>query len=227
MRPPEGTSALSRCFPEIPIMKLDAKTIAALNLGDKTDVTYFDDTLPRFGFRLRRSHDGKRVLRSWLVQYRYAGRSVRITLGSYEVLSAEQARTAARKILARVDLGENPAGDKQVRRDKDKLSLRSQVDAYLALQAEEVRASTLRDVTRYLTGPYFKPLHGIPFDPVPKQDVASSLNSIRRDHGHIVAAAARNKLSAFFTWAMQEGLVEANPVVGTRKPEGNKPRDKV
>jgi len=208
-------------------MKLDAKTVAALNLGDKPDVVYWDDVLPRFGYRLRLSHDGKRVLRSWLVQYRRSGASRRITIGSAEVFKPEQARAEARKILARVDLGEDPAGDRQARHAKDKLSLRSQVDAYLALAATEVRSSTLRDVTRYLTGPYFKPLHGMPVDKVTKADVASRLNAIRRDHGNVVAAASRAKLSAFFVWALQDGIVEHNPVVGTRKLAGNKPSDRV
>src|SRR5262249_48894574 len=31
----------------------------------------------------------------------------------------------------------------------------------------------------------------------------------------------------FYVWAMQEGLIEANPVIGTRAPQGNKPRDRV
>src|SRR5215510_12817474 len=137
MKPPEGTLALSPRFPEKDrTVKLDAKTIAALNLGDKTDAVFFDDTLPRFGFRLRRGHDGKRLLRSWLVQYRRGGASRRIKLGSAEVLSAEQARRKAREVLAQVDLGGNPAADKQDRGDKDKLSLRSQIDTYLTLQAQ-------------------------------------------------------------------------------------------
>jgi len=209
-------------------MKLTAATVAALGLPDgKNDIIYFDETMAGFGYRLRRSHDGKRLLRSWIVQYKRAGASRRVLLGSAEVLSAEAARTAAKKLLSRIVLGEDPAADRADRREKDKLSLRSQVEQYLALKARELRPKTLREVTRYLSGPYFRPLHGIAIDMIGRKDVASRLGAIQREHGDIVAKAARDKLSAFYVWAMQEGLTEANPVIGTRAPQGNKPRDRV
>jgi integrase len=208
-------------------MRLDAKSVAALKLDGKTDAIFFDDTLPCFGYRLRRSHDRTKVLRSWIVQYKRAGATRRITLGSAEVLSAEAARTAAKKVLARVHLGEDPAADRRDRREKDKLSVRSQVDEYLAIKAREVRPTTLREVTRYLSGTYFQPLHKIAVDKVSRKDVASRLVAISREHGDTVAAKARDTIGAFFVWAMQHGLVENNPVIGTRKPQGNKPRDRV
>ncbi len=54
-------------------------------------------------------------------------------LGSADVLGAEQARAAAKKMFAKVALGEDPQADKADRRDKDRLSLRSVVDEYLAI----------------------------------------------------------------------------------------------
>jgi integrase len=208
-------------------MNLNAKSVAALKLDGKTDVIFFDDAMPGFGFRLRLSHDRTKVLRSWVVQYKRAGATRRITLASHEVLGPEAARTAAKKVLGRVALGEDPAADRRERRDKDKLSLRSQVDDYLAIKARELRPHSLRDVTRYLTGPYFRPLHGMAIDKVSRKDVASRLVVIAREHSNVVAAKARDTLSACFVWAMQNGIAEGNPVVGTRRPPGNKPRERV
>jgi integrase len=208
-------------------MNLNAKAVAALKLDGKQDAIFFDETMPGFGYRLRLSHDGQRVLRSWVVQYKRAGATRRMLLGSAEVLSAEAARTAAKKVLGRVALGEDPAADRRERRDKDKLSLRSQVDDYLAIKARELRPHSLRDVTRYLTGPYFRPLHGIAIDKVSRKDVASRLVVIAREHSNVVAAKARDTFSAFYVWAMQNGIAESNPVVGTRRPQGNKPRERV
>ncbi len=62
-------------------MKLDSKTVAALDLGGKTDVIYFDDVISGFGCRLRVGADGK-VRRTWIAQYRRAGRTRRVLLGS-------------------------------------------------------------------------------------------------------------------------------------------------
>jgi integrase len=97
----------------------------------------------------------------------------------------------------------------------------------LGVKAGEVRPKSLRDITRYVTGPYFRPLHGMAIDKVSRKDIASRLVAISREHSNVVAAKARDTLSAFFTWAMQMGLTDANPIVGTHKPQGNKPRERV
>jgi integrase len=208
-------------------MRLDAKSVAALKLDGKTDAIHFDDTLPGFGYRLRRSHDGSRVLRSWIVQYKRAGASRRILLGSAEVLGADPARVAAKKLLAKVALGEDPQADRRDRREKDKLSLRSQVEVYLAFKKGEVRAKTLTEITRYLTGPYLKPLHSVALDMIGRKDVASRLLATQHERGNIVAKKVRDMLSAFYVWAMEQGLVAANPVVGTTKLKNGKPSDRV
>jgi len=207
-------------------MNLTAKSVAALKLDGRRDLIVFDETLKGFGYRLRLSHDGKRVLRSWIVQYKRAGASRRLSL-SADAITVEAARVWAKKNLAKVHLGEDPALDKRERRDKDRLSLRSVIDEYLAAKQREVRPHTLRQVTRYLTGPYFKPLHGMPVDQVTRKDVASRLIVITREHGSIVASRARAALSTFFVWCLQTGLVEHNPIVGTMKPKEGKPRDRV
>ena len=93
-------------------MKLTAKAVAALALpGRKTDAIHFDDELPGFGFRLRRGAAGK-VLRSWIVQYKRAGRTRRMTLGPVEVLGIEAARQQARKALGAVFVGQDPQADR-------------------------------------------------------------------------------------------------------------------
>ena len=204
-------------------MKLDAKTVAALKLDGKQDAIFFDDAMPGFGYRLRRS--GGKVRRSWVAQYKRAGATRRITLGSAEVLGAETARAAAKKVLAKVALGEDPARERADRRDKDRLSLRSVVAEYLA--AKEVRPRTLSELRRYLTGSAFKPLHSVPVDVVTRKDVASRLLAITREHGSVVAARARASLNTFYGWAMRMGIVEFNPVVGTIQPDPGKPRDRV
>jgi integrase len=204
-------------------MKLSAKTVAALELDGKRDVIHFDDLMSGFGYRLRAGAGGK-VLRSWVVQYRRGGASRRLLLGSAEVLSAEQARSMAKKALGLIANGEDPAADRADRRAKDKLTLRSVIDEYLA--AKQVRPRTLAEIRRYLTV-YCRPLHGMPVDAVTRKDIATRLVAIGREHGSITLARARAALSAFFTWAMQMGIVEANPVLGTAKPQDTTPRDRV
>jgi integrase len=62
---------------------------------------------------------------------------------------------------------------------------------------------------------------------ITKADVAARLSAIARAHSATTAGAARRAISALFTWSMQEGWCDANPVIGTRKPADAKPRDRV
>lgn len=208
-------------------MKLDAKTVAALTLPlGKTDHFEWDDEMSGFGFRLRRG-SGDKVLRTWNVQYRRGGATRRLLLGSASVLNAEQARAAAKKALAQVALGEDPQAARADRRSKDKLSLRSVIEEYLATRKPVVRRSTFREVYRYLTGPHFKPLHAMPVDTVSRKDIAARLVVIARERGSTTASRARTALSAFFVWAMAMGIVETNPVIGSPRPVESKPRERI
>jgi integrase len=208
-------------------MRITAKSIAALTLPrGKSDIIHFDDELPGFGYRLRRG-SGDGIRRSWVVQYRRAGGSRRVLLGAGDVLTAEQARTAAHKLLAKVALGQDPQADKADRRERDRLSLRTVIDEYLAIKRDEVRPGTLREITRYLTGPYFKPLHSLPVDSITRKDVAAQVVATQRRHSATVATLARSTLSGFFSWAMTMGLVESNPVIGAAQPKAAEPRSRV
>jgi integrase len=208
-------------------MRITAKSIAALTLpAGKSDVIHFDDETPGFGFRLRRSAAGT-VNATWVAQYRRAGATRRVLIGAGSVLTAEQARKRAREVLAQATLGADPQKDKAERRSKDRLSLRSVIDDYLAVKRGEVRPGTMREVTRYLVGPYFRLLHSMPIDIVTRRDVAAAVLATQRKHGANVAALARSTLGSFFTWSLQQGLCESNPVIGTRQPKTGEPRSRV
>jgi integrase len=207
-------------------MRLDAKTVAALAPGDKKDVIHFDDALAGFGYRMRRSAGGE-TLRSWVVQYKRAGATRRLLLGSANVLGAEAARTMAKKALGRVANGEDPQAERAERRDKDRVSLRAMIDEYLLHKRAQVGERQLTEIKRYLTGPYLKPLHGMPVDKVSRRDIASRLVVITREHSGTVASRARAALSAFFVWAMTMGIAESNPTIGTIRPAEGKSRERV
>ena len=108
-------------------MKLDARTVAALDLAGKRDLIVFDEELPGFGLRLRAS--GDRVRRSWIAQYRAAGRTRRVLIGSAEKVAPPDARKAARKVLAEVALGGDPQGAKAAARREAARTVRAVVDS--------------------------------------------------------------------------------------------------
>jgi integrase len=207
-------------------MPLTAKAISALQLlPGQNDKIYFDDAMAGFGYRLRRS--GGEIKRSWVVQYRRGGATRRILLGNAVVLSAAQAREQAKKVLGRVAMGDDPQAERRDRRGKDQLNLRSVIEEYLQAKELELRPRSFADVTRYLTGSYFRALHALPVDTITRKDIAGRLVAITRESSSNTAARSRDLLHAFFVWALQMGYVEQNPVLGTIKPKEAEGRTRV
>jgi integrase len=208
-------------------MRLTAKAVGALTLPvGKTDMIVFDGEVRGLGYRLRLGANGK-LLKSWVVQYKRGGATRRMNLGPAAVLGAEAARLQAKKVLGKVALGEDPAGDRRDRRDKDRNTMRALVDEYLAGKRKEVRPKTFTEVERYLTGKYFRPLHGMAVDQIKRHDVSRRVVTIQRESGNATAREAGGALSTFFVWAMRMGLCDANPVIGAFSPADIKPRERV
>ena len=70
------------------------------------------------------------------------------------------------------------------------------------------------------------PLHGMAAKEVDRAVVAAEIRSIAKRKGPIAANRARASLSAFFRWAIGEGLCDDNPVTGTNKQEESGPRER-
>ena len=228
----EGPEPASLVPPDVTInvtetqMKLTAKAVAALALppGKSEHIAWDDDG---FGLRLRRSHDGSAVLKSWTVQYRHGGRKPRIKLGDYPRLGVEAARKKAKEVLGRVAIGENPAADRRERRDKDALTLARVVPEFLAAKEADLAPRTFVEIKRYLTDArYFGPLHKLPLDQIVLRDVAAAVVRIQRESGAPTAARARGALVTFFSWAMRMGLAHSNPCIGSVNPQ-TKARERV
>jgi hypothetical protein len=87
--------------------KVTKRLVDAADIREK-DYVIWDDELPGFGLRVFAS--GKR---SYVIQYRLAGRSRRFTIGLHSVWTPERARQEAKAQLGRVAQGEDPAEEKR------------------------------------------------------------------------------------------------------------------
>jgi integrase len=210
-------------------LKLDAKTIPALVLPKgRPDEICWDAELEGFGLRLRRRADGG-LLRNWVTQYRAGGHTRRVTIGSVDKVTPTQARDAARKILAKVELGHDPQAEKAAKRQQVARTVRAVVAEYLAAREPELRPASFRVARIYLTGSYFRTLHPLAVTAVTRADVAAAVRNVARERSAPTAAAARRALSAFFAWCIQAGILGngANPVAGSHRPADPTPRDHV
>ncbi len=203
-------------------MRFTKPNTAGLELPEgKSDYIVFDDVLPGFGIRLRAG--GKRT---WIVQYRVGRRQSRMTIGSAAVLDLEQARKEARRALAKVGLGTDPQAEKDRARAEATLTMGSLLERYLGLKEAQLRPSSFRETRRYLLQAW-APLHWLPINSIGRADVAAILTSLSASGAAVAADRARAALSAFFTWAMKEGIAAANPVVATNRPAAPRARERV
>ncbi|MET3794949.1 hypothetical protein ABID37_005189, partial [Aquamicrobium terrae] len=104
--------------------KLTKRTVDAAEIG-ASDYVIWDKDLPGFGLRVFTS--GKR---SYVVQYRQAGRSRRYTIGLHGVWTPETARREAKALLGQVARGGNPAEDRAL--DRQAITVKELCTRYLA-----------------------------------------------------------------------------------------------
>jgi integrase len=206
-------------------VKFAKDTIAALvPPAGKVDHIEWDETLPGFGLRFRRDH------KSWVCQYRIGAQQRRESLGDVRKVGLEDARKIARKRFAQVELGLDPKAMKG-KADADaaaaKRTLAVVAERYLANKQPVLRPSSYAAAKRYLED-HWKPLASRPLASIDRADVASRLQEIIKERGRVAASQARINLSALYTWAAKEGLVETNVVANTNDPaKGIQSRERV
>jgi integrase len=197
-----------------------ARIEADFAASGKSDQIVFDDSMKRFGLRLRAS--GRKT---WIIQYEQFGCSRRVSLGDASVVNPDQARDLAKKLLANVDLGNDPGEERAEAKIQAKRKLKSVVEQYLQAREWELRPSTFAEVKRYLTVT-FKRLHTMPIKAIQRADVASVLRD-KANESLVAARQARSAASTFFGWAVGEGFIEHNPVSDTNRFKLRPARDRV
>ena len=190
-------------------MKLTASSIEALKLDGATDRIVFDDDVPGFGIRLRAS--GKR---SWIFQYKIAGKTRRIALGEVSAIKLAKARDLAGDLHAKVRLGGDPGADKRQSVQRASNTFASLAESFIG--AYTARPRTMDEVRRHLNK-YAAPLHHRSIDTLTLRDIADLLSRIEQDSGAVSANRVRASLSQLFSWGMQQGIATSNPVANTSK----------
>ena len=204
-------------------MHLTKASVAKLSLPDgKSDLLVFDDDLAGFGLRLRAG--GKRT---WIAQYRLGTKQRRLSLGSTAAIDADEARKRAKAALSKVALGIDPQIEKNGARVQASVTVGSTAETYLSRWAEtRLKPNNFASECRYLRV-HWSPLHEVAVQSVTRAMVAGRLGEIASTKGPYSANRARAALSAFYSWAIGEGLTDANPVVGTNKAIDEVSRDRV
>jgi integrase len=202
--PPKSSHSL----PSGATMKFTAKAVAAFALpAGKAERIVFDEHIGGFGLRLRAG--GSKI---WIFQYKLGAKQRRLSFGSYPSMGLDQARRTASDLQAQVRLGRDPSADKSEARAQSATTFKAVAQKYLDRQKSELRPRSYREIVRHLNV-NARPLHSEPLAKIDRRRIAELISGLPSNKFHVHAT-----LNAFFSWAMREGLVDANPVMATNKP---------
>jgi integrase len=202
-------------------MKLTAKSIANFKLPrGARDHWEPDDEIPNFYLRAR--IEGSRTL---LFQYKFAGRTKKITLGAATAINISKARETAKDLNARVRLGQDPAGERATAKLKARETIGAVIPRFLSHERTHLSTRWYDNKEHHLLV-HAKPLHPLQIDKVERPDIATCLAQVAENSGKRTSTIVRASLNTFFVWAMTQGLVNHNPVIGTLR-HAEKSRDRV
>lgn len=224
--------------------KITKRTVDAAEVR-MNDYVIWDDELPGFGLRVFAS--GKR---SYVIQYRSAGRSRRYTIGLHGVWTPETARCEAKVQIGRVAKGDNPAEERQL--DHKAITVKELCALYVRdLEAGLIlgKGGRPKKLTTVSTDTGRINRHILPLigNRRVKDLTRADINKVLKDiMGGKTRASVKTKklrgraivtggagtatrtvglLGGILTYAIEAGIIEHNPAHGLRKPK-DKVRDR-
>ncbi len=152
----------------------------------------------------------------------------RMEIGSSDTLSPEDARERAKRVLARVTMGEDPSADRT--KLCTDITVAELCDRYLKEDADHKKEST-RATNRVRIERQVKPLIGkkrvSEFTRADAdkfmRDIATGKTAVTLPNGRVIAPGGRGTatrttrmLGGIFTWAIEQGVREDNPLRGIK-----------
>lgn len=155
---------------------------------------YLDTELKGFGLCV-----GART-KTFFVQRDIHGKSVRVTVGRYGVLTLAQARDHAREVLIQMTKGVNPNREKQ-RRKLATITFGEAVDKHL--ESNKRRAARTTSGYRYLADKYLSDWAKKPLAELTRSDCRDRHRKIGHDHGPYAANSAFRLVRAVYNSALK------------------------
>ncbi len=189
--------------------KLTKSFVDSIPLLDVGQVFYRDTELKGFALRV-----GK-TAKTYIVENKFNGKSIRTTIGKHNIFTAEQARLQARITLGKMAVGQNPQDEKRNHRARS-VTLIDVIDEYL-IARKTLKPRTIYDyrhgLKTYLGDWMNKPMSEI------NKDMIAQRHILIGQRSHAQANLTMRSLSALFNFAMiqyedseGENIINDNPV---------------
>jgi integrase len=195
----------------VAVAKITVRTVAGLAPG-----SYVADAIVQ-GFGVRRQKDGA----YYYLRFRRNGVQYMRSIGRHgSPWTPDSARTEAKRLLGLAISGDPFA--KPVPAE----AFGAEVERYLSKQQAALKPRTYVELERHLRRDC-EPLARLRLTEIGRRTVALRLAEVETASGPTARNRVRSSLSAFFNWAVREGLLDANPVAGTARADERGSRDRV
>jgi integrase len=186
----------------VAVAKITIRSVAGLAPG-----SYVSDAVVQ-GFGVRRQKDGA----YYYLRFRKNGVQQMRSIGRHgSPWTPDTARNEAKRLLGLAVGGDDPFAKPLLTE-----SFGHEVTRYLERKRAAMKPRAFEEVERHLTN-HAAPLHELRLGEIDRRIIAQRLGEIETASGPVARNRVRSSLSAFFSWAVTEGLLEANPVQGTAK----------
>jgi integrase len=170
------------------------------------------------GFGVRKQRRGL----FYYVRVRHNGQQVMRSIGRHgSPWTPDTARAKALELLGTLSSGVDPFTQPLTGE-----TFGAEIERYLLRRRGSLKPRSFNAVERHLRQ-YSAPLHKLPLADIDRRAIAVLLGQIETSSGATSRNRLRSSLSAFWAWAIAEGLAEQNPVTGTMKAEVGASRDRV
>lgn len=209
--------------------KITKRMVDAEQAGDQNKIIW-DELLTGFGLKVFTT--GRK---SYVLRYRTtAGEQRMVTLGRHGPLTPELARQKARDMLHGISTGADPLAERKAAREA--LTVAELAALYLASARFSEKAPSTQAVDKGRMARHILPTLGkVRADALTREDVRRALAAIRDGRtaatvktkvrglarvtgGEGTAGKAVLLLRAMLAWAVDEGMLDANPAAGVKVP---------
>jgi integrase len=158
----------------------------------------------------------------YYLRYRQNGSQIMRSIGRHgSPWTPDTARNEALRLLGSLVGGDDPFA-KSLSSD----GFGAEVERYLERKRAALKPRSFEEIKRFLTN-HSAALAKLRLGEIDRRTIAVLLAEIERGRGPVARNRARSALSAFFGWAITEGLLEINPVAGTAKVNEGGSRERV